>query len=332
MNARRITLEGIEHHISQHAGLWLDKYIASHARTDRSRHDLVRQVADTAETKCYGTHFGLWRKSLEASGAHCREARVLGRMVLGLGDESVLETSVTLHQTYGVPYIPGSALKGLAASYAHQRLGDAWRNDMPAYQAVFGTQETAGYVTFFDAMYVPESGTRKQALYPDILTVHHMDYYRKPEVAPADWDDPNPVPFLSATGKYLIALAAPKGCEEWVASAFKILEHALKDEGIGAKTSSGYGRMELEVPPPDPDQAVGDELIRHVKAIPANKLASELGQQASRLINLEIGERYKRRVAQVIMERAAEAGKKQEKQFAGKSWYAELQKILSPEE
>jgi CRISPR-associated protein Cmr6 len=159
-----------------------------------------------------------------------------------------------------------------------------------------------------------------------------MDYYRKPEVAPADWDDPNPVPFLSATGKYLIALSAPKDCEEWTASAFKILEHALEGEGIGAKSSSGYGRMELEVPPPDPDQAIGDELIRHVKAIPVNKLASELGQQASRLINLQIGERHKRRVAQAIVDRAADASKKQEKQFAGKFWYAELKKILGSEE
>jgi len=40
------------------------------------------------------------------------------RLVVGLGDESVYETSIRLHRNYGVPYIPGSALKGVAKHYA----------------------------------------------------------------------------------------------------------------------------------------------------------------------------------------------------------------------
>ncbi|MBC7248558.1 MAG: type III-B CRISPR module RAMP protein Cmr6 [Actinobacteria bacterium] len=35
------------------------------------------------------------------------------RMVVGLGGESVYETSMTLHHIYGFPYIPGSAIKGV---------------------------------------------------------------------------------------------------------------------------------------------------------------------------------------------------------------------------
>jgi CRISPR-associated protein Cmr6 len=330
MSARRTSLQAVEHRKGVHAGLWLDKYITSHARIERSRHDLVQQVAATNEPECYKSYFARWQESLEAHGAQFCEARVFGRMVVGLGEESVLETSVTLHHTYGVPYIPGSALKGLAASYAHQYLGDAWRSNSPAFNAVFGTQETAGYITFFDALYVPGSGARGHALHPDVLTVHHMDYYQnKAGAAPADWDDPNPVPFISATGKYLIALGTTQGCEGWIESAFSILKNALKSEGIGAKTSSGYGRMEFDTPPPDPDQLAADELIQHIKAIPANKLASELGQQASKLLGLQIGARHQRRVVQAIMSRTTEAGRKQEKQFADKLWYAGLQNILS---
>lgn len=39
------------------------------------------------------------------------------RMVIGLGGEHVLETSMTLHHVYGVPYIPGSAVKGMVRHY-----------------------------------------------------------------------------------------------------------------------------------------------------------------------------------------------------------------------
>ena len=39
------------------------------------------------------------------------------RMIIGLGNESVYETSMTLHHIYGIPYIPGSAIKGVIGHY-----------------------------------------------------------------------------------------------------------------------------------------------------------------------------------------------------------------------
>jgi CRISPR-associated protein Cmr6 len=58
------------------------------------------------------------------------------------------------------------------------------------------------------------------------------------------------VPFLSVTGRYLIALAAPElpNPSEWIQATFAILEGALEEMGIGAKTSSGYGRMKFVQP------------------------------------------------------------------------------------
>ncbi|MEO0168684.1 MAG: type III-B CRISPR module RAMP protein Cmr6, partial [candidate division WOR-3 bacterium] len=35
------------------------------------------------------------------------------RLVVGLGSTHVLETSLTLHHIFGIPYIPGTALKGV---------------------------------------------------------------------------------------------------------------------------------------------------------------------------------------------------------------------------
>ena len=38
-------------------------------------------------------------------------------MVVGLGGESVYETSITLHHIYGIPYIPASSIKGVVRSW-----------------------------------------------------------------------------------------------------------------------------------------------------------------------------------------------------------------------
>jgi CRISPR-associated protein Cmr6 len=229
------------------AGLWFDKYITKQEDTE-SRRCLIEEVSSLPVPATYRSYFQRWQKALiDEYGARAHEARVKGRMIVGLGSESVLETSICLHRTYGVPFIPGSALKGLAANYAHLRLGEDWQKGGKYHKTVFGDTDDAGYITFFDALYVPDTGLEKKALYPDVITVHHQSYYQGTDNAPADTDNPNPVPFLSATGIYLIALAAPdlQHPDGWLAVTFKIVRQALKTFGIGAKTSSGYGRLEL---------------------------------------------------------------------------------------
>jgi CRISPR-associated protein Cmr6 len=231
------------------ASLWLDKYYdegAGNQVTDKKpKQKLVDEITNKIQvSELYSSYFHQWRDSLEQYGAVCREAQVEGRLAINLGAEAVLETSIALHHTYGVSFIPGSALKGLVAHYAKKHLEYAdWGKASPAYHVVFGNTETAGYITFFDALYIPRSGYKGKALWPDIITVHHPDYYQSGDKPPADWDDPTPIPFLSATGRYLVALAGPAEKPEWVEKTFEILAYALEDEGIGAKTNSGYGRM-----------------------------------------------------------------------------------------
>lgn len=43
------------------------------------------------------------------------------RLIVGLGNSSVYETSITLHHIYGIPYIPGSAIKGIVRAYYIQK-------------------------------------------------------------------------------------------------------------------------------------------------------------------------------------------------------------------
>jgi CRISPR-associated protein Cmr6 len=318
MSTRRQPLENLRKTRTTNAGLWLDKFIREQARDDKeSRRVLVKEVAGIRAPEDYAHWFAQWQQALREHGAEWRVAETQGRMAIGLGEETVLETSIALHHTYGVPYIPGSALKGLAANFARQYLGNDWQADTPAYVIVFGDTKTAGYVTFFDALPLPNSA----ALCPDVITVHHEKYYQNDRTAPpADWDDPNPVPFLSATGKYLMALSGPS---EWIRTTFDILRHALAHSGVGAKTSSGYGRLKLEPAPLlDPDQAKADQLIAGIQALKPAEVAGRIHAFYELWRKLEVNPAQKRRVAEAIIAKVKEAGR--EKQSRDKDWYKEL--------
>jgi len=317
---------------SANAGLWLDKYIGDQARRetrpksgddqdeDESRRELVKQVSEIRVADEYKLHYQRWRASLEAIGAECREATEQGRLSVGLGGEGVLETSITLHRTYGVPFIPGSALKGLAAGFAHKHLSEEWKQNRRFHRYAFGNTDSAGYVTFFDALLNPEAGG---GLVTDVLTVHHKEYYEERSgAAPADWDSPTPVPFLSAIGSYLIALSAPPNCDEWLTCVWLILEAALRHSGVGAKTSSGYGRLKLEMPPPAPGQGIADDLIKQIQAIPTNQVAGMVPQRAQELNKLQLDPALKRRIAEIILAKVRQAGR--EKAVAEKPWFKEL--------
>lgn len=234
---RRDALEAVNMQADTHAGLWLDKYLKDDSEDGKK--NLVKEVTGIHLPNSYTGFFERWQNALAERGAKCREARTLGRLAINLGAEAVLETSIALHHTYGVPYIPGSALKGLAAHYViNYPTQSEWSRDSEAFDTLFGNTTSAGYVTFHDALYVP---TNNNALRPDIITVHHPKYYQgEKDAPPADWDSPTPIPFITATGTFLIALSGPA---KWVKATFEILELALEREGIGAKTSSGYGRM-----------------------------------------------------------------------------------------
>lgn len=323
-----------------HLGLWFDKFLFVQPREDgdenadntknkeeRSKHIKTVAVASrelTLEisggvTTAYGLFFKRWMEELRRHGARGHFAYTNGRMIVGLGAESVLETSIALHRTYGAPFIPGSALKGLAAAYARRNLA-GWEMNGAAYRELFGTEDAAGGVTFFDALYKP--GSKRQPLNLDVITVHHPDYYASGNVAPADWDDPNPVPFLSAVGAYLVAIA---GDEAWVNVAFEILKLALEDAGIGAKTSSGYGRLSLDLNRQVLISAADEQaerLLDSIKDMPRAKIPNEIGQRINAWRTAALDAKAKRKVAEAILKKAGEVWNA--KQLRERNWYAEL--------
>lgn len=266
MSSRRHVLADVRPGPTTHAGLWLDKGLADIDGTGgyRQTHfegllDLIRLPAS------YRDFFARWREQVAQVPPYTllAEARVKGRMIVGLGAESILETGITLNRTYGVPYLPGSSLKGLAASFAHQRLESAdWRKGTGAsHRVLFGDQESSGYVTFHDALWIPESDQLPFDL--DVMTVHYPKYYQGEPIAPSGIESPNPVAFLTTRGRFLLAVSGP---EVWTTTALDILQDALCEEGLGAKTAAGYGRMEL------PDRPRRNSVIGHPPSTPADDL------------------------------------------------------------
>lgn len=171
-----------------------------------------------------------------------------GRLIIGLGGESVLETGLTLQHTYGTPIVPGSALKGLVAHYCDQVYGasdEKFKLGGEYHETIFGTTRDSGHIIFYDAWITPES--LADSLKQDVMTPHHSDYYsKKNEAAPTDFDDPKPISFLSITGNFYVAVSCDvinEAGEKWTKLAFKMLTEALRDWGIGGKTNAGYGRL-----------------------------------------------------------------------------------------
>lgn len=230
-----------------HAGLLLDAYLHNDDPEDRQNLIQDAQQAVRRSRQAYEAAYEVWHENV---GGTCVTELVAvdGRAVIGLGAATPLEVGLTLHHTYGVPYLPGSALKGLAAHYCHQVWGASdgkFARDGAAYKVLFGTKEDGGHIIFYDAWLCPDA--QDDCLDQDVMTVHHPEYYQdKQGKAPTDFDDPNPITFLSAKGRFLLALrcdVASKSGAAWARLAMTLLQEALANWGIGAKTNAGYGRM-----------------------------------------------------------------------------------------
>jgi CRISPR-associated protein Cmr6 len=196
------------------------------------------------------------------------EATTSWRLVIGLGASHPQETSMTLHHIYGIPYIPGSAIKGVTRHWAVLKFADNNRKDNEEFEdaikrvaealengddlgikvdeinfkdliEIFGTQEKQGKVIFFDAYPVEDI-----ELKIDVMTPHYLEYYSKGQ-PPADWQNPVPIEFLTVENTkfefYLASINKDDSDKHLLNKARKLLLEALTKYGIGAKTSLGYG-------------------------------------------------------------------------------------------
>lgn len=198
------------------------------------------------------------------------------RLIIGIGGASVYEVGLTLHHVYGIPYIPASAIKGLARSWMIQsQFGNnegkaledqgfcdlfgcpaEWKDEEKrSYKSYYENHkekydklpgERQGNIVFFDAF--PSSSPE---IKEDVMNVHYPDYYRR-EAPPTDFQSPNPIAFLTvAEGtpfQFMIGIKQNLEREgsdtdygSLLGRAEELLISALTTHGIGAKTAVGYG-------------------------------------------------------------------------------------------
>lgn len=254
-------------------GLWLDRFVSWTEQDERGRKVELQPTGESKRRKCpplveirqedgreflairdsdhlLRSYCARWQEMLKAYAAQgftvwAFQAEPAWRMVVGLGAESVLETSIRLHRIYGFPIIPGTAVKGLARAYAHLVLGKP--ADDPEVIAICGTPPgktplKSGHVLFFDA--VPGESPRLKL---DVMNPHYSEYYRGGNVPPADYLSPVPVYFLTVErgSPFRFAVATRPGYAGLAATTEEWLKGALRELGVGAKTTAGYGYLEV---------------------------------------------------------------------------------------
>lgn len=189
-----------------------------------------------------------WHTVATSQQAEFFKATTDWRLIVGLGQKGPLEVGFTFHRLYGVPVIPGSALKGIARAYAS--LAEELGEDDEDFAEIFGRAPKpgedqdvaqAGRAIFFDA--VPWD---TPALELDVMNPHYQDYYQQGK-SPANWQSPIPIYFLTVTSGISFAFAVGwRGVLEEAGQqlrelAVEWLQAGLQGLGAGAKTSAGYG-------------------------------------------------------------------------------------------
>jgi len=316
-----------ENHITDHAGLLLDHLVPD--LTDQSQKPervakFIKVIESWSGGTEYQTAYNHYKKCLsKLPHVIQEELSVQDRLIVGLGAENPLEVSITLNRLYGVPMIPGSALKGVARSYAEQikqsksNPSDQDQQDKIVKQMIvlFGDTTSSGKVTFYDAWWVPD---RNAPLKKDVMTVHHEKYYSdRGKTPPSDFDDPNPVSFISSTGTFLFSVQGVD--KDWSQLAMGLLKGGLAHLGVGAKTSSGYGRFgDSNVAGPglqvarnytaqDLVDIPDDKLEDMVKKIDRGSARSQLPLFAERWVSIQNG-RTKRAVGIAIHDKSRATG------------------------
>ena len=232
------------------AGLWYDKFCDEWGpgwslSSDGEKTPKRAWIASVANGKDVGDRSLLaeavarLHELTEARSGICSIFTTESRFVTGLGRNHPVENGFAWHPTLGVPYLPGSSVKGLVRAWAtHDADPAPSETELDHLLGRADALGSAGHVIFLDA--IPAKAVRLEA---DVMTPHYAGW--KINEPPGDWREPNPVPFLVVAPEtpFLFSLL-PRGVEkDKLAPVFRWLTDALRNAGAGAKTAVGYGRF-----------------------------------------------------------------------------------------
>lgn len=226
---------------------------------------------------------GRFLKDLDKSFSGCVatfEATLAGRMMVNLAGGVVENAGIALDRCFGLPMIPGSAVKGITRVQAlweiheaqdeaklrllrsamlllgygvHDLRGDfGWAGGGDAAKIVaheIGANDFKGCACF-----LPAYPTTTPTLVVDMVNPHYPVYYsgRKPRAEDNESPIPNYFPAVEAGSSFGFAVLLNRvpnfpGVSQFdlLAQARQWLERAVTQKGLGAKTAAGYGWFEL---------------------------------------------------------------------------------------
>ena len=229
------------------------------------------------------------------------------RLLLGFGTQSVYETGITMHHTYSIPYIPASSIKGVIRSYVINEFFEgnekvACKNE--DFSCVFGSNASdseeksslskktskRGLLVVFDSY--PE---KVEKLDVDIMNLHYPSYYTGGGL-PTDDQSPIPIVFYAVPQgtKFLFHFSVGNSEKGELSICSKPLSDIIKDAlihfGLGAKTSSGYGRMMIQNESSDNNQKIG---VKLEKVLKKEGYAYSIGDQVQLIVD-KIEKKYKK--------------------------------------
>ena len=255
-------------------GLWHEKFGLRQARAkSRGRYSLEseslawsaalagKRAGDRGQLESFAERIEDLRKAL---GGDAFDAPIhsFSHFVTGVGIAHPVENGFAWHRTCGVPYLPGSGVKGATLAYASDWADDPAGNKQEAIERIFGLGQleqrrfqvnaespggatpnpgTAGSVIFLDAL----------PLEPPMLGAQVLTPHGEGSGAPDDAGKTNPIGFLAVTTGLFRFVVLPRRvpnvdlvtAQKDSRQAMQWLRCALSETGVGAKTKSGYGRF-----------------------------------------------------------------------------------------
>ena len=246
---------------TMHMGLWFERffhgYESDFAAVDKEgrsawlRQFDIKQVGARSELNAKAEKI---QQLASSQGGQARVYQCAAPFVTGMGNPHPLENGFTWHPTLGMPYLPGSAVKGLvrpAVELAYQGA-----DKLALLKRWFGTEtkgdvpEASGSFIFLDALPVAPC-----ALVPEVMTPHMGKWYEKggktptaKDTQPGDWHSPVPVGYLTARNLQLQFAVMPRpgvNAAE-LEQVWQALDYALQWLGAGGKTAQGFGTMQVD--------------------------------------------------------------------------------------
>jgi len=189
--------------------------------------------------------------------------RLEGRLAINLAEGLIQNAGIALDRVFGLPLIPGSAVKGVARAAALAEVKtEAKKNPqlLETFVRVFGTakndymengelaglrrpdglsEDLKGAITFIQA--TPVNNAK---IVVDIVNVHYPDYYEgKEREAKTETPKPNYFPAVERGAEFAFPILLNNMSKDvkLLEAAERWLNIAMEQHGFGAKTGAGYG-------------------------------------------------------------------------------------------